>query len=138
MEALLIYLLKSAGVLSIFYLSYLLLLKNETFFTNNRRFLLGGIFASFILPALYFTRTIFVQPPQGNFFLSSSTGLPSVPVEQGLDWWQIVGIIYFIISGFLLLKEVSFFYFLKHLQNNIQQLYLLLKENYYIPLKNLD
>ena len=61
MENLLIYLLKSAGLLSLFYILYILLLKNDTSFTANRKFLIGGILASLVLPAIYFTKTVFIN-----------------------------------------------------------------------------
>ena len=50
MEALAIYLLKSASWLAGFTLVFFLFLRNERFFKFNRLFLLSGILASFILP----------------------------------------------------------------------------------------
>ncbi|MBE0666419.1 MAG: carboxypeptidase-like regulatory domain-containing protein, partial [Bacteroidales bacterium] len=50
MEALALYLLKSAAWISGFALVYFLFLKNERFFTLNRFFLVGGIFTSLIFP----------------------------------------------------------------------------------------
>ncbi len=106
MESLLIYILKSAGIISLFYILYMLLLKNDTAFTENRRFLLGGILASLIIPAIYFTKKVLVNPPEVfynsspniNYTLVSETATPE------LDWWMIAGIIYLIITGFLLLR----------------------------------
>ncbi len=62
MEALFIYLLKSAGVLTIFFLAYKLLFQKETFFALNRHYLLGGIIASLLLPLVVFTTYIYVEP----------------------------------------------------------------------------
>jgi len=64
MEILLIYILKSAGLISLFYILYILLLKNDTSFTANRKFLLGGIFTSLILPAIYFTKKVLINDPE--------------------------------------------------------------------------
>ena len=50
MEALLIYLLKVSGILTIFYLAYQLFLKRETFFIINRQFLVIGIIAAISIP----------------------------------------------------------------------------------------
>ncbi len=43
MEAIVLYLVKSSAVLSIFFLTYWLLLRKDTFFSFNRAFLLIGI-----------------------------------------------------------------------------------------------
>lgn len=61
MEALLTYLLKSGGVLCLFYMAHHFLLKKETLFTFNRYFLLAGLVASMILPVLYVTKTVMLQ-----------------------------------------------------------------------------
>lgn len=60
MEAL-IYILKSTAILSLFLLVYEIFLKRETFFAENRWFLLLGIITSIILPAITFKRTVYVQ-----------------------------------------------------------------------------
>ena len=52
MESFALYLFKSAVWLSGFLTVYLLLLRNERFFTLNRFFLLAGILASFLMPLL--------------------------------------------------------------------------------------
>jgi TonB family protein len=52
MEALALYLLKSASWLAGFTLVFFLFLRNERFFKFNRLFLLAGILASFLLPFL--------------------------------------------------------------------------------------
>ena len=62
MEALFIYLLKSAGILTIFFLVYKFLLQKETFFKLNRHYLLSGIVASLLLPFVVFNTYIYVEP----------------------------------------------------------------------------
>lgn len=105
MESLLLYLLKSAGLLSIFYILYILLLKNDTSFITNRRFLLGGILASLILPAIYFTKKVFIKAPE---ILYSETPLNFTTLpessSQEIDWWLIAGTCYLIISAFFILR----------------------------------
>lgn len=105
METLLTYLLKSAALLSIFYLVYLLLLKNQTSFTENRKFLLGGIIASVVLPAVYFTRKVFVE---ANNLSMGEIPISTNATSEGLApyWgtWEIVGIIYILVSAFFLIK----------------------------------
>src|SRR5690554_6286278 len=62
METLIFYFLKVFVLLSLFYLSYHLLLKKETFFVKNRLFLLLGLITSLILPLLTVTKTVWIDP----------------------------------------------------------------------------
>ena len=62
MEALYIYLIKSSGLIGLFYLGYHLMLRKETFFTTNRWFLLVGLFTSVALPLVVITKIIWVEP----------------------------------------------------------------------------
>ncbi|CAM4267065.1 M56 family metallopeptidase [Gillisia hiemivivida] len=106
MESLLIYLLKSAGLLSIFYVVYILLLKNDTSFTANRKFLIGGILASLILPAVYFTKMVLINAPNIAYtegvILSELNTIPETAIET--NWWQIFGLIYLLISAIFLIQ----------------------------------
>lgn len=105
MEAILTYLLKSAALLSIFYLVYLVLLKSQTSFAENRKFLLGGIIASAVLPAVYFTRKVFVEANNlsiGEIPVSTNASSQSLTSSWGI--WEIFGIIYFLGSAFFLIK----------------------------------
>ena len=103
MEALLTYILKSAGLLSIFYLAYIVLLKRDTSFQVNRKFLMGGILASAVLPAIYFTRTVVVEA--NNFSVNQfpvATQQFSEETASTFNLWEILGIIYVLIATFLL------------------------------------
>ncbi len=62
MEAIVVYLLKSAGILAIFFFSYQLFLRKETFFKVNRHYLLAGIMGSLLLPLVIFTQHVYVEP----------------------------------------------------------------------------
>lgn len=57
----LMYLLKSTAVLTLFFVVYELFLKRETFFAFNRFFLLFGMLIAFSLPAITFTKTIVLE-----------------------------------------------------------------------------
>lgn len=59
----LLYILKAAGILSLFYIVYSLFLKKETLFTTNRHFLLIGILVSVSFPLLQFTKTVLLEVP---------------------------------------------------------------------------
>ncbi|WP_420320003.1 M56 family metallopeptidase [Flagellimonas sp.] len=62
MEALLIHLLKSSGILFLFLTCYLLFLRKETFFNGNRWFLVMGLLISVLAPFITFTNTVLVTP----------------------------------------------------------------------------
>jgi len=105
MENFLIYLIKTSALLTIFYLCYFLFLKKETSFNLNRRYLLVGLITSAILPAIYFTRKVYVKAsPHSLNFVTDTSEVSQFPVEVFIDWWQISGIIYLIITGFFLLR----------------------------------
>ncbi|WP_424494843.1 M56 family metallopeptidase [Salinimicrobium sp. GXAS 041] len=124
MESFLIYILKSAALSSIFLIGYLLLLKNDTSFSFNRYFLLGGIFSSFLLPGIKFTRKVYVErtAPILNFESLNSTAelISSPPVIT--DWWQIAEIIYFSIVALLLARLAYRFYNLYKLTSGLQKI----------------
>ena len=127
MEAALIYLLKSAGLISLFYAGYYLLLRNDTNFVTNRVFLLSGILTSLVLPLFHFTRVVEVQSSGASFFpenfsaevLNSPAGASEI-----IDWWQTAGIIYLLGLSFFLLKfflELFFLLKLIYTHNSISK-----------------
>ncbi|SEG32111.1 M56 family metallopeptidase [Flavobacterium urumqiense] len=71
MEAFSIYLIKSSGLIALFYLAYHFMLRKETFFTSNRWFLLLGLFTSIVLPIVVYTKIIWVEPTPVNYDWSS-------------------------------------------------------------------
>ena len=111
METLFIYLIKSSGLIGMFYLAYYFLLRKETFFNSNRWFLLAGLFTSVVLPLVVFTKIVWVEPTPTHFDWSK---IPmTTPVENEaieINWHLVIGIVYSIgILGFLL-KLVFDFY----------------------------
>ena len=104
MENLLIYLLKSAGILAIFFLLYQLLLRKETSFETNRFFLLGGMIAAAILPGIYFTKTVFIQASKPVFTNFTEFPVENVPLEASFDWWQFAGQLYLGITALFLVR----------------------------------
>ena len=73
MEALFIFIAKSSGLITLFYLAYYFLLRKETFFNSNRWYLLAGLITSVVLPFLVYTKTILVAPTP----ISNSSFLPT-------------------------------------------------------------
>lgn len=98
MESFSIYILKSAGLLSLFYLVYLFLLTNDTGFELTRKFLILGIIAAALLPAAVFTKTIFVEPQEATiepFMIPEDlTDDPMAVQREFLNGWHIAGGIY--------------------------------------------
>lgn len=107
----LIYILKSTAVLSLFYLIYLALLKNETFFDTNRKFLIGGILISFMLPLMKFTRTVYRELPVFDFPITEAevavAEIPQNSFEFGI--WEVALSLYFlgvVVMTFLFLRKL--------------------------------
>ncbi|GAA4271146.1 M56 family metallopeptidase [Aquimarina gracilis] len=100
METTLIYLLKVNLLISIFYLTYFLLLKRDTFFNINRHFFILGIIISILLPLVEFSEIIYIENP--NTIISKEIPtttqefvLPNTISEVNqINWWFIGGIIY--------------------------------------------
>ncbi len=107
MESFIIYLIKVSGLLAVFYIAYHTLLRKETFFYSNRKFLLVGLITSAILPLLVLTRTIWVEAaPQAAMQDMDIAQLMAMQqqveanVTKSINWYSIAGGIYF--AGVLL------------------------------------
>lgn len=108
-----IYLSKSATILFLFYLVYIIVLRKDTFFTANRFYLLSGIIAAIILPLLTFTQTVFVEIPleipqiQTTYESSSDATVLTAPTTTPFNWWYLaislylLGVVY-MVSLFLI------------------------------------
>lgn len=134
MEALVIYISKSALLLSLFFLAYLLLLKKDTSFQLNRLFLLSGILIAASLPAMEFTRQIYLEASLPNFdFPQSSSGeaLATSGAEPSVDWWFLSGMLYVAGVAFLFLKLlfqlISLVLFLKRAERSTENGYTFFK-----------
>ena len=111
METLFIFLVKSSGLIGMFYLAYYFLLRKETFFNSNRWFLLAGLITSVILPLVVFTKIVWVEPSPNNFDWSK---IPvTTPIENDafeINWFLVFAIIYSIgILGFLFKFAFDFY-----------------------------
>lgn len=95
--------MKSAALLSLFWPVYVILLKKETTFSANRKFLFGGILTAGILPAVTFTRRIWKEPAS-NYSPVNFTKIPATEATSLFYLWEIAGWIYFLVSFFLLVR----------------------------------
>lgn len=93
METLLIYMLKVSGILSLFYLTYQLFLKQETFYAVNRHFLFAGIVASFLLPLVTITQYVEFSTIPIHSLSGNDTSIMEQEA-QGLPWTHLIFAIY--------------------------------------------
>src|SRR5690606_1818054 len=119
METLFIYFIKVSVLVSIFYLSYSLLLKKETFFSKNRWFLLAGLVTSILLPLFMITKTIWIEPQpvevfQEPIFLTDfqeemimpETVTSNEPQKIDINWSHLVAGFYLLGALFFLAKLI--------------------------------
>ena len=111
METLFIYLIKSSGLIGMFYLSYFFLLRKETFFNSNRWFLLAGLISSVVLPLVVFTKIVWVDPTPTNFDWSKIPVTNTVENEVfEINWYLVFAFVYSIgILAFLVKFAFDFF-----------------------------
>ncbi|NND16291.1 MAG: M56 family peptidase, partial [Eudoraea sp.] len=101
-EQFLIYIAKVSGILLLFYGIYQLFLNRETFYKHNRKFLLGGIITSFVLPLVQIPTYIEVSPIDFNSAAFNSFQAGEVSSSSAYDLPQVlllfylVGLIYFL------------------------------------------
>ncbi|HRA72703.1 MAG TPA: M56 family metallopeptidase [Flavobacterium sp.] len=111
METLFIYLIKSSGLIGMFYLSYYILLRKETFFNSNRWFLLAGLISSVVLPLVVYTKIVWVDPTPTNFDWSKIPVTNTVENEVfEINWYLFFAFVYSIgILAFLVKFAFDFF-----------------------------
>jgi len=106
MEAFMEYILKASGILVMFYLTYHLLLKKETFFVANRHFLLSGLLVAFILPLLTITKYIDATP----VIYEAYSGIPITSTGGSttttFSWTEILSGVYLIGLFILMMKFI--------------------------------
>jgi len=106
MEALLIYIAKSSGLIVLFYCAYYFLLRKETFFSSNRWFLLTGLITSAILPFFVYTKTVWIDPvPIPTLDFAEANLVQNIEAEGfEINWFYVVLAIYSIGFVALLIK----------------------------------
>ncbi|HEX8563421.1 MAG TPA: M56 family metallopeptidase [Flavobacterium sp.] len=115
MEALFVYLIKSAALMSAFFLAYQLFLRKETFFKSNRWYLLAGLVTSVVLPLVTFKKVVWVEPQPLDYTYSGiavplSSQIPVVvpaePVYE-TDWLLVILGMYLLGVAVFLIKFVA-------------------------------
>ena len=86
MEALFIFILKSSGLLAMFYFAYIFLLRKETFFNSSRWFLMAGLITSVVLPFVVYTKVIWVEAPPvpapDPIITTTTTDVSNIPTSN--------------------------------------------------------
>ncbi len=90
MDELFLFFAKSSGVLLLFLGMYFLLLRKETFFNENRFFLLGGMVFSLLIPFLVITK--YVEIPTLTSITSNMFTVAGTPetVDTSVSWTTII------------------------------------------------
>src|SRR3954470_16621582 len=112
MEALFIFVVKSSGLLILFYFAYHFLLRKETFFNSNRWFLLIGLITSVVLPFLVYTKVVWVDPAQLPNFSYSQVYIPHAIEKESFEIdWNFVSLAIYIIgfSAFMIRFALDFY-----------------------------
>lgn len=121
METLFIYLLKSSGLIGIFYLAYYFLLRKETFFDSNRWFLLAGFLTSVSLPLFFIKKIIFIERPKLRIEDLMALATPEKQINEAnfsINWIEITALLYGGIALYLVTKIIVNAYSLYKLLQN--------------------
>ncbi|MFZ4679283.1 MAG: M56 family metallopeptidase [Flavobacterium sp.] len=108
MEQLFIYLIKSSGLIAVFYMVYHFLVRKETFFTSNRWFLIAGLFTSLLLPLFIIKKIIYVERPKVNVadLVAYTPTSSNIPAVETFDWMQLIWVSYILIAALLVIKII--------------------------------
>ena len=110
----LLFILKSAALVSLFFIIYKALLKNENFFKVNRLYLFSGLLLSFIIPLIQITNIEWIEASKVEpvatvlpSIIDNHTEIPVAEVPQenfSIDWLQILAIVYVIGALFFTIR----------------------------------
>jgi beta-lactamase regulating signal transducer with metallopeptidase domain len=108
MEQLFIYLIKSSGLIAMFYMVYHFLVRKETFFTSNRWFLIAGLFTSLLLPLFIIKKIIYVERSKVNVanLVAYTPTSSNIPAVETFDWMQLIWVSYILIAALLVIKII--------------------------------
>ncbi len=107
METIFLYLIKSSALIAVFFLTYYLLLKKETFFKTNRWFLLSGLVISVSLPLYIIKKVVWVEKPKLSVedLLAMAHPAKNAPlVESSINWFDLLFIGYGLVVTSLSIK----------------------------------
>ncbi|UJH66740.1 M56 family metallopeptidase [Allomuricauda sp. SCSIO 65647] len=106
MEVFFEYLLKSSCLVLLFLVVYQLFLKKETFFAENRLFLIIGLVISSILPFVTITKTVMLEPMTinyGTFSVISETD----QTASAFEWFYLLVTVYVLGVSFFTFRLIN-------------------------------
>lgn len=106
MEGFIIYILKSGLCLGLFLLIYTLFLRPATFFKFNRAFLITGILASFIMPAIHCTYDVVIPVVTTTSVISDVNNSVAVEQDGFVGMWSVCFFIYIIGITLLVIRNL--------------------------------
>ena len=121
MQDLFIYLLKSSALIGLFYFAYFILLKQETSFMQNRKFLIIGLVTSLVLPSIYFTQKEYIEVQGSNapyIAITEFSPQENMVIEEPTDWWQIGFYVYILGIAIMTFKFLFQLYSLQRIINS--------------------
>jgi len=127
-----VYILKASAILALFLIVYQIFLKNETFFTLNRFFLLGGLLSALLLPFATFQDEVLIQAtaaeagPAVNGMVVSET--PPIDWRRMVLWAYLPGI--FICTGLVFRQLQGLFSIIRKAKKYSHEGYVLIPSNY--------
>jgi len=124
MNPLLIYMVKSALCISVFYIVYATMLSRDTMYGRNRVFILVSVISAIILPFITIETsksvgTLFFGKMLSEVLITGSSSASETGMSFAIGWPHLILVIY--ITGVLL--------FITRLIFNLGRLYLLIKKN---------
>ena len=115
------YLLKSAAIVTLFYISYKLFLEKETYFSANRVFLVSGLLLAFIVPFIIIPIYVENEP----IYLEVTSTIEAAPKQINnttkIDYSQVLSLAYLAGVVVLLLKSITEFISLKQVLSNCKK-----------------
>ena len=100
--------LKSAGIVSLFLMTYWLFLRKETFFEANRAFLIFGILAAICLPFVTFTKEVAIAMAEWHEaeVVTNEASFTEASQTTAIDGLQIFMYVYIIVVALLVIKTL--------------------------------
>lgn len=104
----LVYLIKSTALLSLFFLIYEFLLKRDTFFNYHRFYLIIGIVIAVCLPLFTITKTVVIEEQVTSISTLSSEGISSqfpssqTMMVENISFWSNLDVTQIILSIYIL------------------------------------
>ena len=123
METIFAFLLKASSGIVLLYLVYWLFLRNETFYTANRWFLLTALATAVLMPLFPVQYSVIIAPENGNtVFKTISDTFKNIPVvtqsdlpANSFNWQQGVLLVYLTGAAIFLLRLLTQTFILVHL-----------------------